>query len=1256
MPKFDSYERYIVAMLYLKFALNLENLADKMIDAVSDAWTNPFEAPAVIFPDPKLEQWFRLKWVQKKKSLIGFKSMMIDRFLMEILIGDDTHKQKLHAEMLRNVILAHLVKETDGVPNYMRMDDEVKRYLVIDGTLDETHLFDFASKMASLFLEYETSRPKDFIRRANGSSAPGILEKWKQDHLDDFFGIANHDIAKREAWQRELYSAIFHEHQGKPSLLTEVFDNEAKRKGIERTEYLTIPYLYKACQDDKGNVTFHTEHIGNTPLFIFGLGGMGQFYRVILQKYAETHDVYAYIQNPCMEFWEDTSTVHDQNANIHRNWKSRDGQWKDNGTSLDNVREKMSVDYSNAGESTDVDDISEYSNEEAEAENTLLCNWGRSGRDNIKLWCQAVNYDFDFSMSGREDDNRTAQDLPQDTLLHKVQYAIANRINTLPNFTASDCKAHDFSLDITAAPTKIREIEALHTNISKLMQKGARVNDILVVSPALDDYRTAIKTIFDQTPEKKKYAGENEKEGFLHIPFAIVDSPARSSLTENVLDNLFTILEQGTITRPTFFELLRNPVVQLTRHITDEDVSNWESWIEATNIYRDREQKKEDWMSGVRRLLLAKMTKNPVEFSDGEFLPYADMATSDNSSLCKFVECIESLKKWMEFAGCKQNVKHEIVCENRIENLDKLCDFINEWLSMASSPDGFASERIIVNNVTQSIEGLRNQMDAGLQSISWKVVKQTLLNAAQSSAYSCGSLFVNGITFMNFIPNRIIPVKHLFFIGGDSMNFPGAKQQNTLDLRKSCRPWPGDDSPIAKRRYAFLCQLMSTSESFHISYVNQDIRKDAELYPTSVVNDIRKFLVNAVNSKTDVSNEKVSQSDAWPENKISLDETRSFEDLFTQKSLRNKRAFLNMMQDGYAHANPETDAIESASNNITAKLPERVSIYMLSSFLKDPFQFRISQMLADSDSEDPEKEMFEPVQLDALKKSTLLKMTLAAELSNKSDELEKFKKESKLKGGTPDGIFGDKLSSEIEANKKIITDNMGEALVKKIKESWCYQAKIEDIQFERSDSEKWTLSGSLDWSDSSDLDKITEMISITSSNKKPTIDNFLTPYIRALAVIAQRSNKAEMAEQEQSIKISVFHSEKGKDPTTSTVKMTPKKATETLQEIYTEAFGSETRKPYFKAVPAKLTDTNMDTIRTYKDKLINGPWEHFEKKKLFDPTTDVGFEADDFTKQWEEAIKKMNALTLMSKEAFEKTKSKKENTTSKTSKATKKKA
>jgi exodeoxyribonuclease V gamma subunit len=1200
-------------MLYLKFALNLENLADEMIEAVSKAWTTPFEAPVVLFPDPKLEQWFRLKWVQKKKALAGFNSMMIDRFLMEILIGDDTRKQKLNSDMLRNVILAYLVKETDGIPNYMQMDDEVKRYLVIDNKLDETHLFDFASKMASLFLEYETSRPHDFIRRADGTSAPGILEKWKQGQLDSFFGVENRDILKREIWQRNLYSAIFHAHDGKQSLLSEVFEKEAKRKNGERTEYMTIPYLYIACHDQNGNVNFHTERVGNTPLFIFGLGGMGQFYRVILQKYAETHDVYAYIQNPCMEFWEDTSTVRNQGT-IHRSWNSRNGSWSDSTGSIEKIREKMSVNIPNGTSENDIDDIPEYTNEEAESENTLLCNWGRSGRDNIKLWCQAANYDFDFRTS---DDISDASRLPHETLLQKVQYAIANRTNVLPDFNASLCKSHDNSLDVTAAPTKIREVEALHTSICKLMQNGARVSDILVVSPDLDGYRTAIKTIFDQTPEKKKYAGENAKDGFLHIPFAIVDSPAKSSQTENALDNLFSILEQGTITRPTFFALLRNAVVQQTRQISEDDVSNWENWIEGTNVYRDRSQKKEDWLGGVRRLLLSKMTKNPVKAAGDILMPYSDMATSDSHSLCKFVDCIDSLTRWLEFGGHNNG-------ESRVSNLDKLSDFINEWVSIAGAPDGFASESIIVNNVMQAIDGLRNQIDAGLESISWKVVEQTLLTAAQSSAYSCGSLFVNGVTFMNFIPNRIIPVKHLFFIGGDSINFPGAKQHNTLDLRKSCRPWPGDDSPIAKRRYAFLCQLMSTSESFHISYVNQDIRKDAELYPTSVVNDIRKFLMNSVRNS---GNEKISQSEAWCEKTISLDETRDFSDLFTQKSLRNKRAFLNMMQDGFAHVHPESGAMQSATKDIAIKCPERVPLYMLSDFLKDPFEFRISQMLANTDSDDPEKELFEPIHFDALQKSSLVKMMIAAELSHKSEELEKFKTESELKGNMPDGIFGKKLLAEMENTKTLILSQMGENLINEIKDSWSYQGKIQDLQLERSDKGKWSLSGTLDWCDHENLDQVTRMVAVTSSDKKPTTDKFLSSYVKALAVIAQRSSNPNAADKTQTIKIAIYNSDPTKEATSATVSVTPQKATEILQSIYTAAFGDDTSLPYSKAVPAAmLDDTKISNIRTFKEKLLDGPWEYFDKKSLFDPVTDVGFDAKDFTAQWKEATEKMRNL------------------------------
>ena len=132
-------------MLHLKFALNLENLADEMIDEILKHWRDPFNAPIVIFPDPKLEQWFRLRWVQKKGVLANLNKSTIDRFLFDILVGKNAKLKKLSSDMLANVIIAYLQQKTDGKFNYELLGESVKAYLENDGAVDENRLFDFAN-------------------------------------------------------------------------------------------------------------------------------------------------------------------------------------------------------------------------------------------------------------------------------------------------------------------------------------------------------------------------------------------------------------------------------------------------------------------------------------------------------------------------------------------------------------------------------------------------------------------------------------------------------------------------------------------------------------------------------------------------------------------------------------------------------------------------------------------------------------------------------------------------------------------------------------------------------------------------------------------------------------------------------------------------------------------------------------------------------------------------------------------------------
>ena len=195
-------------MLHLNFALNLTNLADQMIDEISRCWKNPFEAPVVIFPDPKLEQWFRLRWVQKKGVIANLEVTTIDKFLFRVLSHGDSSKQKISTDILRNVLLAFLKGNT--LQQNTPILRELHSYLDGEtGEIDDAKLFDFANTLAGLFLEYETSRPGNFISPLQSDHHEGLLAYWKQGDLRDFFSTKDRPVPK-EKWQRHIYAKLFH--------------------------------------------------------------------------------------------------------------------------------------------------------------------------------------------------------------------------------------------------------------------------------------------------------------------------------------------------------------------------------------------------------------------------------------------------------------------------------------------------------------------------------------------------------------------------------------------------------------------------------------------------------------------------------------------------------------------------------------------------------------------------------------------------------------------------------------------------------------------------------------------------------------------------------------------------------------------------------------------------------------------------------------------------------------------------------------
>ena len=1174
-------------MLHLKFALNLEHLADGMIEEISKEWKNPFEAPVVIFPDPKLTQWFHLRWIKKNGVLANLNKTSIDQFLLKILVGDDPKLKKLSSEMLANVIMAYLMgKDEKGTPNYEIIDESgfLARYLTAGEPQSEStqisaiRLYDLANKLAGLFLEYEISRPQNFLQNNEGRTANGILDYWSEEllrtsgGLKDFFVKKTKDgkqvLADNEAWEKALYSKIFHNVSGK-SLLTRVFEKaDSEPDEDKKVKYLTLPFLYKECLD--ANEIPHFNYKSKAPVFIFGLSGMGQFYRVVLREFAKQHEVYAYIQNPCMEFWEDVDTHSPESrlASVPKITTTLEGE-----------------------ENLETDDPVQVN------ENNLLRYWGKAGRDNIRLWCLAD--DYSTCEFGKVECIKTSNDKqePPQKILQALQLLVATRKNKFEDKLLEREKG-DESLTITAAPSKLREVEALHSSICKLLQKGVKATDILVVSPNLQEYSPFIYQIFDQA----KNAAENGDESFVHIPYTIADSVTKDSFVSALISTLFQIRKQHSVSRADFFELVRNPVVQNTRDITPEIVSIWETWLTEMNVYRDRPGQKlgdKPWNLAVKRMLLARLTTRVQQADDdATYTPYANINSTNDDILLKFINVIEDLEKW---TNCFEND----LAEDQIETL---LEMLNRWAKMRSATGNLTAEMGAYNEICKALFRLKYIFYADTTKvIPMEIVRETLLQTATVSEFSFGSLFVDGISFMKFAPNRIIPVKHLFFLGADADHFPTDESFNTLDLRRQIRPWPGDDSSISRNRYAFLCQLMSTSEGFHISYQNINLVKDSEIYPSPIISDLKNFVAGFADKWKDDSGK---EHEPLHTETIPLDETRSKDSLFTRRG----RRYLNSIEliRKFKPGDGDNPSENTRKGKPQSKLPDKVEISQLKSYLNDPFQCYVKRILRlEKSDDDPTEKYVEPISLSELEGASFIKQAVCIENGLNKDfaDIDQFFSSLTNQGNIPTGKFGDDIVKELKNRTQEIKDELDRFLPED--EYTCQTFEMNE-SFSDGKQVKFILQGNIPLVFTSDEKCV--VVGISRTSESPATYKYLTPYISALALIA--SGKAKNVD----LFIAIgSDDDKNYETNGCHINVTTGKAKKILCNIYKRAFIDNDK----KILPIDLVCTKLCNLEKLKEKLDgkHGSWGYFDGKEVFleDLKKHSGYSHDNFEQEWKDA-------------------------------------
>ena len=973
---------------------DLDLLADKMIEKITSSWKTPFSSPAVIFTDPKTEQWFKLHWLKNQSAgkavLMNLKTMRIQQFLFDLVTPKAAGYQNLDilsVELLRDIIITKLTTKSENGSYYFETlgSPEVTAYLTNEAStskINANHLYDFAQTTASLLLDYEDTRP---------------------DNLNDLLSL--------ESWQQKLYSDTIGE------------DGVTVEDKSEESEYLTLFQLVK--QNKKtggGTLSFNWKK--DCPVFIFGFSGIGQIYRNILEEFSKDFQLEVYLQ------------------------------------------------------------LSEIP---GHPENQLLSKWGDFGREQFELWTKNTST---ASLTAQDSFSKT------ESLLHRTQKAI----NENEEFSQEPFDAKDTSLTLTAAPTRLREIEALHSKICKLLKEkesNTQLGDILVVAPGIQDYKTAIEQVFDQNDQ---YAADSD---FPYIPYTIADYSGEHSLTAEALTVLFGILKKGYLTRSDLFSLLHNYLVQTVRGISDEEVTNWADWASQLNIYRDREGH-EDWQKAKNRLLLSRLTNDLV---NNEILPFESITTADNNSLYKFIQIIDELKEWTAYA---EKEKFEA------ENIDCLEELLKSWLLLSDSiPDNLYNESLVFQNVVEEIE--RQRLTAKPYVFA-DCFANALFDRSHAVTLHSSNILTKGITFANFESNRILSAKYVFFIGLDSKNFPGVDNENELDLRKRNNPLPGDESIPARNKNAFLCQLMSAREGLFFSYVNKNLQKDEDFFKASVLSDLFQTVYIPGLDK----NGKPELENKLYEKLIKIDEDRPWNELYTQREFRNKKNFLQLQKNEETFVQDQTIQPAQTSDSVTdsttiidssssespdksgSPLPDRITISQIKAFLREPFMFYVNQKLSNN-YDDEEKELFEfePLFFSSFLSADIRKNYIQSELQNKKDiTADSVRFDLDIHNALPDSYFG-----EFAVNNEILN---GQTILETIKAKCSFAQNLvfsesRNIlirQLEGITPKDWLITGDLAWYNKDfALTKTINTLELSNSA------NILSGYITSLLLLATQPDE-----------------------------------------------------------------------------------------------------------------------------------------------------
>lgn len=589
----------------------------------------------------------------------------------------------------------------------------------------------------------------------------------------------------------------------------------------------------------------------------------------------------------------------------------------------------------------------------------------------------------------------------------KLEERLINKLNISDEHNLMLSNNKDIkSLKIITAPSKIREIEGIHTEICKiLLNNNVTYSDILVLCPKVTEYKTIIRQVFHQ-----------DNINYPSITRSINQEANIPTNITNVLIKLKDIVKKEYYSSLDFIELISNPIIKKNRGITDEDIKIIKEILVNLNIKRENTNSNtiKDFTYLKTRLLLNQvldiniLDHNLTCISDKCYIPFDSIGLTD-SIVCSIVDTIDDLNNIIEFYKSYNNKV----------DIDKFREQLNCWFSNAHSngEEKNTNYELIIND-------LDNYKNIVRSNLSIDILFDYLKDRSLTKAGINDNYFLNGITFANFDYKALLEAKYIFLIGCDNNSLNTNLSLSELDIRDHTRR---KFEYKARFENAFVLQTSLAKEKAFISYVREDLKTEEEIYPSNLIDNVI-YEKEGLNSLKEYKDKYKNDIDNYEE--IPLDETRDSNLLFTKREEINKKYFdelkkIKIDNDNIADTN-ELSNNTTNTNSISNEKIIEVKLKDLRDFLEEPYSFWISKLFGREDeTDDFLNDEFEILDIDKLSSYSIVKDLVIENYNQEENANDKVKDKYTLINKLPlinESLKDKTFNDEIDKSKILIKD------------------------------------------------------------------------------------------------------------------------------------------------------------------------------------------------------------------------------------------